>query len=166
MIRLSIVLLTAVALLLLAAGCRKSANIASDGGQQMFSLTNSTMDGKPIQVLRSDFGLKVVPTRTDVHIKFGSNELLSVYFDPKTIKPTAIVLIRDNIATYDSNADGMPDMRRDLSNGITQVYYRCSWYDLREEGTNSIITFEGKPLRLFFNGTNYVPSAYQKMRAE
>ena len=122
------------------------------------------MDGKPVQVLKSKFGLDIVPLRSDVSINFGTNGQILVEFDEHSLKPKNILLKtvspsgKLEQSVWDANADGIPDGRylfgEDGEKAI-QIFYQGSWYYKRNAGTNAVIIYEGKPLNLFFDGTTW-----------
>jgi hypothetical protein len=153
--------LFAAVMVLLFVSCRTNRQPAAAREAKLFSLTNAVMDDQPVQVLKSTFGLRILPRKTDVNILFGTNASLMVSFNPNTLKPETILLTsldsdgKPDQSVFDLNADGMPDMRFLKGTENRQLYYLGKWYTYLVSGTNNIITFEDKRMILFFNGTTW-----------
>jgi len=161
-------LLTAfVVLIFVNCSTNRKTNATCEG--KLFSLTNAVMDGQSVQVVKSTFGLGILPRRTDLTIRFGTNGSLNVSFNQTTLKPESILLRTAGSGNepgqwvWDINADGMPDLRQIVGQESKQLYYMGKWYYYQVAGTNSIITFEGKAMTLFFNGTTWCENTNQPM---
>jgi hypothetical protein len=104
-------------------------------------------------VLKSTFGLKILPCRSDVHIQFGTNGNLHIFFNETTLKPEATRFEtadsdgKPGYDIYDMNADGVPDLRQIHGEKSRQIYYLGKWYECPTEGTNVVITFDGNTWR-------------------
>jgi len=149
--------------------CATKRGITTGAVGTMFSLTNSVMEDAPVQVVKSTFGLSMLPRRTDLTIQFGTNACLFITFDRATLKPDSIMLDTGGSngnagqIVFDKNADGIPDERKIKGEEGRQIFYMCDWHDRRQDGTNCIIDYDGKPLRLFFDGAAWRPSTNQEM---
>ena len=56
----------------------------------------------------------------------------------------------------DTNADGVPEVRKLGSGLINQVLFRGEWYSKRNKGKNVVVTNEAQEIELHFNGRRYV----------
>jgi hypothetical protein len=141
--------------------CSTKRNFISSNKSDLFSLTNTMMDDEKVQVVKSTFGLGILPRRSDLTIRFGTNGRLHVTFDQATLTPQTILLVKPmsdpelDEKIYDYNADGIPDLRKINDEVLTQVFYKGNWYYKQDIGTNAVITYEGKPLTLFFDGATW-----------
>ena len=148
--------------MLLVVDCGRPRQSASNANGELFSLTNSVMEGQPVQVVRSTFGLRIVPRRSNVFIGFGTNDAsINVFFDQVTLKPRLILTETPNSSNrpgqwvFDYNADAIPDVRQIKGEEDRQLYYLGDWYYYQATGTNSIITYGGKKIEVSFDGSSW-----------
>lgn len=144
---------------ILISGCGNKGNTGGSGG---FYLTNVLSNGELLQIFKSTSGLAIVPSESDVVISFGSNGMMTVFFDRATLKPSSTMLEvsgnagvpRQTVA--DLNADGVPEIRQIKGSEVKQIYFKGRWYDSQESGTNYFITIEGAVMSCFFDGQAWI----------
>jgi hypothetical protein len=145
--------------------CRQQSKNASKSDS--FYLTNAFMDGKKVQILKCPSGIGILPTKTNVTIRFGDRAWLSVTYNKDTLKPQAIVLETEGSkntpgqTVYDVNADGIPDMRELEGESRRQLLFHGSWYYYEVAGTNNIIMYESTNIPVYFNGSAWQQSNVQ-----
>jgi hypothetical protein len=135
--------------------------------QGPFTLVNTNLDGEFVQVLKSSFGLKIQAETNYISIVFTTNILLMIEYDPKTLKPESTFWSREDSNSkrceevIDLNADGTPDLKVIKGDGDEKklLFYLGNWYPTATVGTNALITYEGKPLRLFWDENQWQKSA-------
>jgi len=126
----------------------------------LFSITNAFVDGRIEYLVKAKFGLRIMPTRTDVTIQFGTNDYINILFNRDTLKPESILLKitgRDGKgqSVFDANADGIPDIRRIEGEDKRQLFLGGEWYFYETSGSNAVIDFNGKPVPFFFDGNTW-----------
>jgi hypothetical protein len=135
--------------------------------QGPFTLVNTNLDGEFMQVLKSSSGLKIRAETNCVSIMFTTNILLMIEYDPKTLKPESTFWSREDPKTkqceevLDLNADGTPDLKVIKGDGDEKklLFYLGNWHPRVSVGTNDLISYQGKPLRLFWDGNQWQKSA-------
>jgi hypothetical protein len=131
-----------------------------------FCVTNVTLDdGSSEMILQGTNGLTLSLKQQRITLYFGTDNTVTVWFDPKTKRLSKILLETPDSERgpgewiTDFNADGIPDARRIKGKDGSEVFYNGIWLTSTPgNGTNAYVTIDGKPVPLFFDGIRWVKS--------
>src|ERR1039458_4412316 len=118
---------------LLAAGCRGEKRDAVVRLPSFF-VTNEIAGGEFRQVIVVTNGLSLYFTPSNVCVWFCNDSSLVVTYDPQALNPMKTLLEvppsmgEPGYVVYDSNADGVPELRRVRGHSETEVLYHGEWY--------------------------------------
>ena len=127
-----------------------------------YSIVNEVVGGGLRQVIYMTNGVSFYFSESNIVIWPTTNSSVVVVYDSKTkaFKSTMLKLPEANgepsQLVLDTNADGVPEVRKLGSGLINQVLFRGEWYSKRNKGKNVVVTNEAQEIELHFNGRRYV----------
>ena len=105
-----------------------------------FFITNTIAGGELRQVIQITNGVSLYLTASNICVWFTTNSDIVIAYDPVTLRPMKTLLTVPPFfgepaqKVYDSNADGVPEMRRLDGERQSQIFYHGEWYPYRLEG--------------------------------
>lgn len=150
-------------------GCSKTAPPRAGPPRDSLSITNVVMnDGSEETLVLATNGVWITMGTNIAGINVGVEQSVHIWFDHSTerITKTLLELTLPNGKKQwvsDFNGDGIPDQRRIGGREGFDIFYHGEWY--KSEITperKRVITVDGGPLLLTFDGTNWSPIASSK----
>jgi len=122
-------LLYAVSIPWFLVGCNKSTkNVVTN--LPLFYITNEVANGEFRQIIQVTNGLSLYFTESNICVWFCPGSSIAVNYDPRSLIPMKTLLDvpplsgKPGYDVYDSNADGVPELRRINGGPRTEVFYR------------------------------------------
>jgi hypothetical protein len=128
----------------------------------VYYITNEIAGGELRQILHASNGVSLYFTESNVVVWFCPGSSIAVEYDPQSLIPMKTLLDVPHLAgkpgyeVYDSNADGVPEMRRIDGSTNTEVFYHGEWYVRHKNGTNTVIAVDGRELLLRYDSRRWV----------
>lgn len=127
-----------------------------------FHITNIVAGGQLRQVINVTNGISLYFTESNLVVWFCKDSDLILNYSAVDLRPESVMLEMPEVgaepaqATWDINADGVPEFRRIRGQETNEILFRGEWYPKVYVGTNLYISVDGKAIKIGWDGHRFV----------